>query len=143
MAANNLTICEALAESWWQTGSQLHMLARMNSPRFAFFDPIVGYWRALHVLDLECGGGLATTCLAQRGARVVGLDLSQTSPTFDWVALAHACAGSSAPWRGVAPLCAFASPLHSPPQPSQLARPSVGHLGVLPSPILRCVSRLR
>ncbi len=106
MAANNLTICEALAESWWQTGSQLHMLARMNSPRFAFFDPIVGYWRALHVLDLECGGGLATTCLAQRGARVVGLDLSQTSPTFDWVALAHACAGSSAPyapWRGVAP----------------------------------------
>jgi 2-polyprenyl-3-methyl-5-hydroxy-6-metoxy-1,4-benzoquinol methylase len=41
MPANDLTIYEALAESWWQTGSQLHMLARMNPPRFAFFDPIV------------------------------------------------------------------------------------------------------
>jgi 2-polyprenyl-6-hydroxyphenyl methylase/3-demethylubiquinone-9 3-methyltransferase len=79
MPANDLTIYEALAESWWQTGSQLHMLARMNPPRFAFFDPIVGCWRGLHVLDLGCGGGLATACLAQRDARVIGLDLSQTS----------------------------------------------------------------
>jgi 2-polyprenyl-6-hydroxyphenyl methylase/3-demethylubiquinone-9 3-methyltransferase len=79
MPVNDLTIYEALAESWWQTGSQLHMLARMNPPRFAFFDPIVVCWRGLHVLDLGCGGGLATACLAQRGARVVGLDLSQTS----------------------------------------------------------------
>jgi len=79
MPANDLTIYEALAESWWQTGSQLHMLARMNPPRFAFFDPIVQCWRSLHVLDLGCGGGLATACLAQRGAWVVGLDLSQRS----------------------------------------------------------------
>jgi len=88
MPANDLTIYEALAESWWQTGSQLHMLARMNPPRFAFFDPIVGCWRGLHVLDLGCGGGLATACLVQRGARVVGLDLSQTSLR---VAHRHTC----------------------------------------------------
>src|SRR5205809_4052206 len=79
MPANDLTIYEVLAESWWQTGSQLHMLARLNPPRFAFFDPIVGCWQGLHVLDMGCGGGLATACLAQRGARVVGLDLAQTS----------------------------------------------------------------
>lgn len=79
MPVNDLTIYEALATSWWQTGSPLHMLARLNPPRFAFFDPLIGCWRGLRVLDLGCGGGLATACLAQRGAWVVGLDLSPTS----------------------------------------------------------------
>lgn len=76
---NDLTIYDTLAESWWQTGSQLHLLARMNPARFAYFDPLVRHWQELRVLDLGCGGGLAAACLAQRGARVVGLDLSRAS----------------------------------------------------------------
>ena len=79
MPVNDLTIYDALAESWWQADSQLHMLARLNPPRFAYFDLIVACWQGLRVLDLGCGGGLATACLAQRGARVVGLDPSRTS----------------------------------------------------------------
>src|SRR5215471_9370671 len=76
---NDLTIYETLAESWWQAGSPLHLLARMNPARFAYFDPIVRHWQGLRVLDLGCGGGLAAACLAQRGATVVGMDLSRAS----------------------------------------------------------------
>ena len=54
---NDLTIYDTLAESWWQAGSKLHMLARMNPARFAYFDPIVGHWQGRRVLDLGCGGG--------------------------------------------------------------------------------------
>ena len=78
-AMNDLTIYDTLAESWWQAGSPLHLLARMNPPRFAYFDPLVRHWPDLRVLDVGCGGGLAAACLVQRGARVVGLDLSQAS----------------------------------------------------------------
>ena len=76
---NDLTIYDTLAESWWQPGSKLHMLARMNPARFAYFDTIVDHWQGLRVLDLGCGGGLTTACLAQRGAMVVGVDLSRAS----------------------------------------------------------------
>ena len=76
---NNLTMYDTLAESWWQPGSKLHMLARINPARFAYFDTIVGNWQGLRVLDLGCGGGLSTACLVQRGATVVGVDLSRAS----------------------------------------------------------------
>jgi 2-polyprenyl-6-hydroxyphenyl methylase / 3-demethylubiquinone-9 3-methyltransferase len=76
---NDLTIYDTLAESWWHVGSPLHLLARMNPARFAYFDPLVRHWPDLRVLDVGCGGGLAAACLMQRGARVVGLDLSRAS----------------------------------------------------------------
>ena len=76
---NDLTIYDTLAESWWHVGSPLHLLARLNPARFAYFDPLVRHWPDLRVLDVGCGGGLAAACLVQRGARVVGLDLSRAS----------------------------------------------------------------
>ena len=51
----------------------------MNPARFAYFDPLVRHWPGLRVLDVGCGGGLAAACLVQRGAHVVGLDLSWAS----------------------------------------------------------------
>src|SRR5713101_1532316 len=76
---NDLTIYDTLAESWWQAGSPLHLLAQMNPPRFAYFDLLVRHWPELRILDVGCGGGLAAACLVQRGACVVGLDLSWAS----------------------------------------------------------------
>jgi 2-polyprenyl-6-hydroxyphenyl methylase/3-demethylubiquinone-9 3-methyltransferase len=55
------------------------MLARMNPARFAYFDTIAGHWQGLRVLDLKCGGGLTTACLAQRGVTVIRVDLSRAS----------------------------------------------------------------
>src|SRR4029453_9466350 len=78
-AMNDLTIYDRFAESWWHIGSPLHLLAQMNPARFAYFDPLVRHWSGLRVLDVGCGGGLAAACLMQRGAHVVGLDLSQAS----------------------------------------------------------------
>jgi len=52
---NDLTIYDTLAESWWQAGSPLHLLAQMNPPRFAYFDPLVRHWPELRVLDVGCG----------------------------------------------------------------------------------------
>ena len=43
---NDLTIYDTFAESWWQDGSPLHLLARLNPARFAYFDPLVRHWRA-------------------------------------------------------------------------------------------------
>lgn len=87
-SVNDLNIYDTLAESWWQPGSKLHMLARMNPARFAYFDTIVERWQGLRVLDLGCGGGLTTACLVQRGATVVGVDLSRASL---YAASRHAC----------------------------------------------------
>lgn len=84
---NDLSIYDTLATSWWQTDSQLHLLGRMNPARFAYFDAVVRHWQGLRVLDLGCGGGLATACLAERGATVVGLDVSRASL---YIAAGHA-----------------------------------------------------
>ena len=75
---NDLTIYDTFAESWWQAGSPLHLLARMNPARFAYFDR----WCALGgPARARCGlwRGPGSGCLVQRGARVVGLDLSWAS----------------------------------------------------------------
>ncbi len=45
--------------------------------RFAFFDPIIGDWRGLSVLDLGCGGGFMAAALAKRGTIVTGVDPSE------------------------------------------------------------------
>ena len=41
---NDLTIYDTFAESWWQAGSPLHLLARMNPARLTYFDPLVRHW---------------------------------------------------------------------------------------------------
>ena len=53
---NDLTIYDTFAESWWQAGSPLQLLARMNPARFVYFDPLVHHWAGLRVLDVGCGG---------------------------------------------------------------------------------------
>ena len=65
-SAKDLTILTYLAESWWQPDSKLHMLARMNPARFAYFDTIVEHWQGLCVIDHGVVVGLKTW-LTKRG----------------------------------------------------------------------------
>ena len=67
----------ALAPRWWDTAGPMRELHRMNSLRTAW---VAGHIRArigegpLPVLDLGCGGGIATESLARAGFAMTGAD---------------------------------------------------------------------
>lgn len=62
---------------WWDGSTRwLRQLGKLVPARMALFDPMVGDWRGLRVLDLGCGGGFMAEALARRGASVTGVDPS-------------------------------------------------------------------
>jgi 2-polyprenyl-6-hydroxyphenyl methylase/3-demethylubiquinone-9 3-methyltransferase len=75
---NDLSIYDTHAPHWWD-GSQrfLRLLHNLVPARLAHFDKIVGTWRGKTVVDLGCGGGFMAEALAQRGASVIGVDISE------------------------------------------------------------------
>lgn len=88
----------ALAEDWWDPQGRSRALHRLNPTRIAYLrdracarfgrDPLGDRpLRGLSVLDVGCGGGLATEPLARLGAEVTGLD---ATPAAIEVARAHA-----------------------------------------------------
>ncbi|MCS7225892.1 MAG: bifunctional 2-polyprenyl-6-hydroxyphenol methylase/3-demethylubiquinol 3-O-methyltransferase UbiG [Gloeomargarita sp. SKYB31] len=79
MPRNDLTYYDRHADQWWQPGGSLNVLAYLNPARFAFFDQFLPDWQGVRVLDVGCGGGLTCEFLAQRGARVSGVDPSAGS----------------------------------------------------------------
>ncbi len=70
----------ALAETWWDPAGPMRALHRMNGIRvewaLARFRERCG-GRALRVLDVGCGAGLAAEALAGAGHDVTGLDASE------------------------------------------------------------------
>jgi ubiquinone biosynthesis O-methyltransferase len=76
---NDLSIYGASADWWSSKTPWLRTLQNLVPARFAFFDPIVGDWRGTAVLDLGCGGGFMAVALAERGARVTGIDPSESA----------------------------------------------------------------
>jgi ubiquinone biosynthesis O-methyltransferase len=75
-ARNDLSIYD-VSTDWWDGKTRwLRTLQNLVPARFAFFDPIVGDWRGLRVLDVGCGGGFMAEALAKRGAIVTGIDPS-------------------------------------------------------------------
>ena len=71
---NDLSIYDGAADAWWSDEIRwVRTLKRMVDGRLAWFDDLVD-WRGLRVLDLGCAGGFMAEALAQRGARVTGID---------------------------------------------------------------------
>ena len=70
----------ALAHRWWDPDSDLFgPLHRINPLRLAWIDEVAGPLAGKRVLDVGCGGGILAESMAQRGADVLGIDLSAKS----------------------------------------------------------------
>jgi len=66
----------ALAHRWWDPESEFRPLHQINPLRLAWIEgiaPLAGK----AVLDVGCGGGILAEAMANRGARVKGIDLSE------------------------------------------------------------------
>jgi 2-polyprenyl-6-hydroxyphenyl methylase/3-demethylubiquinone-9 3-methyltransferase len=64
-----------LAHRWWDTDSEFRPLHQINPLRLDWIDahaPLAGK----RELDVGCGGGILSDSMAQRGARVLGIDLA-------------------------------------------------------------------
>jgi len=64
-----------LAHHWWDPGSDFKPLHDINPLRLDFID-VRAALQSKRVLDVGCGGGILAESMAQRGARVSGIDLS-------------------------------------------------------------------
>lgn len=66
----------ALAHRWWDAESEFKPLHEINPLRLNYIDRIAGL-QDKTVLDVGCGGGILSESMAQRGARVTGIDLGE------------------------------------------------------------------
>lgn len=64
-----------LAHRWWDPGSEFKPLHEINPLRLDYIDGLAAL-RGKTVLDVGCGGGILAESMAQRGARVTGIDLA-------------------------------------------------------------------
>ncbi len=64
-----------LAHRWWDPGSEFKPLHDINPLRLNHIDNLAGL-SGKTVLDVGCGGGILAESMAQRGARVTGIDLA-------------------------------------------------------------------
>ena len=67
---------EALAERWWDPGSEFRPLHDINPLRLNYIDERVCL-PGKRAIDIGCGGGLLSEGMARRGASVTGIDLGE------------------------------------------------------------------
>jgi len=67
---------EALAQKWWDRDSEFKPLHDINPLRTNYIDQHAGL-NGKKVLDVGCGGGILSEAMAQRGARVTGIDMGE------------------------------------------------------------------
>ena len=70
---------QALASRWWDPQSEFRPLHEINPLRVAYIERQAGDLDGLKILDIGCGGGILAEALAQRGARVTGIDMAERS----------------------------------------------------------------
>lgn len=67
---------EALASRWWDRDSEFKPLHDINPLRANWIDRHAAV-AGKQLLDVGCGGGILSEALAQRGARVTGIDMGE------------------------------------------------------------------
>ena len=73
---NELEKFSQLAHRWWDPLSEFKPLHAINPLRLDWIDQHAGL-KGKKVLDIGCGGGILSESIAQRGAAVCGIDLSE------------------------------------------------------------------
>ena len=72
---NELDKFSQLAHRWWDPSSEFKPLHAINPLRLEWIDSHAGI-SGKTILDIGCGGGILSESMAQRGAEVTGIDLS-------------------------------------------------------------------
>jgi 2-polyprenyl-6-hydroxyphenyl methylase/3-demethylubiquinone-9 3-methyltransferase len=67
----------ALAHRWWDPTSEFRPLHEINPLRLAHIEKLAGGLAGKTVLDVGCGGGILAEAMAERGAKVTGIDLAE------------------------------------------------------------------
>ena len=67
----------ALANRWWDPNSEFKPLHDINPLRLGHIERAVGGLSGKNVLDVGCGGGILAESMAEHGAEVMGIDLSE------------------------------------------------------------------
>jgi 2-polyprenyl-6-hydroxyphenyl methylase / 3-demethylubiquinone-9 3-methyltransferase len=65
-----------LAHRWWDPAGEFRPLHEINPLRLGWIDSRAAL-EGKSALDVGCGGGILTEAMAQRGARVAGIDLGE------------------------------------------------------------------
>ena len=71
---NEINKFEQLASRWWDRNSEFKPLHDINPLRANWIDNLAPLAETT-VLDVGCGGGILSEALAQRGAKVTGIDM--------------------------------------------------------------------
>ena len=75
--AQEIAKFEQLASRWWDPDSEFKPLHDLNPLRLDYIDQRVGGLTDQRALDIGCGGGILAESMAQRGARVLGIDMGE------------------------------------------------------------------
>lgn len=74
---NDLTIYDKIADQWWSEEVRwIRILRNLAKGRLSWFDEALD-WQGKEILDLGCAGGFMAEAIAQRGAKVTGIDPAQ------------------------------------------------------------------
>jgi 2-polyprenyl-6-hydroxyphenyl methylase/3-demethylubiquinone-9 3-methyltransferase len=74
--AGEIAKFERMANRWWDPQGDFKPLHQMNPVRANYID-LKAKVAEKTLLDIGCGGGLLTEAMAQRGARVTGIDMGE------------------------------------------------------------------
>ncbi|MFT4652494.1 MAG: 2-polyprenyl-6-hydroxyphenyl methylase/3-demethylubiquinone-9 3-methyltransferase [Kangiellaceae bacterium] len=68
-----------LASSWWDRNGDFKSLHDINPLRANLIEQHANSLLDKNIIDIGCGGGILSEALAQRGAKVTGLDMAKAS----------------------------------------------------------------